>query len=85
MILALALSSIMIVSDYTTIWSITYDCHYDNHNSFIKQATGDIEKLSIKHFVLPLADLAENYHNIKWEYWYVTTNKSFKCLKWSVN
>jgi hypothetical protein len=30
--------SITIVSD-ATIWSITYDGHYDDHNSFIIQAT----------------------------------------------
>ncbi len=40
MILALTLSSITIVSNDATIWSITYDRHYDNRNSFIIQATG---------------------------------------------
>jgi hypothetical protein len=29
----------MIVSD-ATIWSVTYNCHYDDRNSFIIQATG---------------------------------------------
>jgi hypothetical protein len=37
-------SSITILSDDATIWSITYDCHYDDHNSFIIQATGQISK-----------------------------------------
>jgi hypothetical protein len=31
--------SITIVSDDATIWSITYDRHYDDRNSFIIQAT----------------------------------------------
>jgi hypothetical protein len=35
-------SSITIVSDDATIWSITYDHHYDDHNSFIIQATGAV-------------------------------------------
>jgi hypothetical protein len=29
----------MIVSDDTTIWSVTYHHHYDDHKSFIIQAT----------------------------------------------
>ncbi len=33
------MSSIMIISDDDTIWSVTYDRHYDNHNSFMIQAT----------------------------------------------
>ena len=37
------MSSITIVSDDATIWSITYDCHYDDRNSFIIQATGQSE------------------------------------------
>ncbi len=37
----LALASV--VSD-TTIWSITYDCHYDDRNSFVIQATGKLER-----------------------------------------
>jgi hypothetical protein len=32
-------SSITIVSDDATIWSITYDHHYDDRNCFIIQAT----------------------------------------------
>ncbi len=36
------MSSITIVSDDATIWSVTYDHHYDNRNSFIIQATGPV-------------------------------------------
>jgi hypothetical protein len=32
----------MIVSDDATIWSITYDPHYDDRNIFITQATGAV-------------------------------------------
>jgi hypothetical protein len=35
-------SSITIVSDDATIWSVTYDRHYDDRNSFIIQATACI-------------------------------------------
>jgi hypothetical protein len=38
-------SSIMIVSDDATIWSISYDHHYDDHKSFIIQATDQSEAL----------------------------------------
>ncbi len=41
------MSSITIASD-ATIWSVTYDRHYDNHNSFIIQATGLCKKKYIK-------------------------------------
>ncbi len=36
-------SSIKIVSDDATIWSITYDRHYDDRNSFTIQATGILQ------------------------------------------
>ncbi len=39
------MSSITNVSDDATIWSITYDCQYDDRNSFIIQATGQISKM----------------------------------------
>jgi hypothetical protein len=32
-------SSITIVSDDTTIWSVTYDHHYDDRKTFIVQAS----------------------------------------------
>ncbi len=37
----------MIVSDDATIWSVTYDRHYDDRNSFIIQATGQYFQVRI--------------------------------------
>jgi hypothetical protein len=41
--------SITIISDDTTIWSITYNCHYDDRNSFIIQATGECQSFESQH------------------------------------
>jgi hypothetical protein len=41
--------SITIVSDDTTIWSVTYDRHYDDRNSFIIQATSCFGYLEQRH------------------------------------
>jgi len=52
--------SIMIVSDDATIWSVTYDRHYNDCNSFIIQATvcSKLERSSLKIY-LPESNICE--------------------------
>ncbi len=52
------MSSITIVSDDATIWSVTYERHYDDRNSFIIQATGvDLFKLFGINLLTPFCKL----------------------------
>jgi hypothetical protein len=59
MILALVFLSITIVSNDATIWSITYDRHYDDHNSFIIQARGRYSLVSLFNLVSSLQARSE--------------------------
>jgi hypothetical protein len=65
----------MIVSDDTTIWSVTYDRHYDDRNSFTIQDTGYVLQQIPKVLLTQKPSELEKQNKRR----FVILSESFKC------